>query len=270
MTLQWEGKGPCRLMRAALPWSPNWEHDRLPVREDALPGRDRFVDRAVASGVTYTYALHLGSAPVQHLEITIPPRVLRRSQHPQLRVDKHNYVLEVWEGKHFLKAYPIALGADPRKRKLSQDNSTTPEGRYRITGAQPQATYYRAFDLDYPNAADRARYQLLHPTSQIGGEIQIHGKGIGRNWTWGCMAMRNPDIDELFAHSEIGPGTVIWIYGGEATLADIQSDANNPLTPLELGRRQKARGLAVTCLWDVASKIKCNNRPADRSNSPPR
>jgi len=141
------------------------------------------------------------------------------------------------------------MGRLPLKRKLRFDNASTPEGRYRLLGLQPDATYYKALDLNYPNETDVARHQILDPSSDIGSEIQIHGLGISRNWTWGCMAMRNEDIDELFAHSELGVGTVSWIYGGEITLAQLRADARaGAVDRLALGRRQQRRGLPVTCL----------------------
>ena len=262
--LQWRGKSRL-LQRSTSSWDPLWLRGArgcgYPVRDIDVQGRDCYVDSHVAAGANYTYALDSGRGALPALvQVSVPPQILPVSRHTQLRVDKTNYALEVWDSARMLKRYPLAMGRTPWKRKLHFDNSSTPEGRYKIIAAQPDATYYKAYDIDYPNRADEARYRILKPSSGIGGEIEIHGQGIDRNWTFGCMAMRNADMDELFAHGEIGVGTVVWIYGGELTLADLQSDVDNPFRPLELGLRQKAQGLKVTCLWDRSTRAKLDHR----------
>ena len=94
-----------------------------------------------------------------------------RLQHPSLFVDKVNYTLEVVDGDSVVKTYPIDLGRDPVKRKLHQDNATTPEGIYRITNLRPVSTFHKTYDLSYPNDVDRQRYRLLCPRGRpdIGG-----------------------------------------------------------------------------------------------------
>ena len=195
-------------------------------------------------------------------------------------MDKVNYRLEVLDGDSLVKQYVIDLGRDPVKRKLHQDNATTPEGIYRIVGVRPVSTFHKAFDLSYPNDADRQRYRLLCPAGRpgIGGAIQIHGGGCGSNWTYGCIALRDEDVDELFEHPEIGVNTKVVIVGSELTRADIaamerlrtpaelaevqrrlarsgfrvrgESGALGPGTRNALGRFQRARGLPVTCDLD--------------------
>jgi hypothetical protein len=107
---------------------------------------------------------------------------------------------------------------------------------------------------------DRARYDLMQPNTDIGGEIQIHGQGIHSNWTFGCMALRNQDMDELFAHPEIDVGTPVWIYGGELTLADLESDAAHRMDPLQLGRWQRSQKLPMTCIYDRATRSRLKGR----------
>jgi len=206
-------------------------------------------DELLAHGLDYTYEIRGAGGSYRAGPVRLPARALARSARPWLRVDKSRYLLSVMDGERVLKSYGLAMGRQPMTRKLRFDNASTPEGRYQLVGLQAEATYYKALDLNYPNETDRARHAILDPGSDIGGEIQIHGMGISHNWTWGCMAMRNEDIDELFAHREIGVGTVIWIYGGEVTLAQLRADARaGPVDRLALGRRQKRRGLPVTCL----------------------
>ena len=102
---------------------------------------------------------------------------------------------------------------------------------------------------------DRARYQLASPGRSIGGEIQIHGEGLGRNFTFGCLAMDNADIDELVTLPGLS-GCPLWLYGGELTFKDLAADEayEGDLTPLEIGMWQQDEGLPVTCLRDVATQ----------------
>lgn len=210
---------------------------------------DRYRDTQMAHGIEYYYWIKSAGQQWKAGPLRLQWRPLPASNHPWLRVDKSRYLLSVLEGERVLKSYALAMGRKPLTRKMQFDQASTPEGRYRLIGLQPEATYYKALDIDYPNETDRARHDLLAPDSEIGGEIQIHGMGITRNWTWGCMAMRNQDIDEIFRHSEIGVGTVVWIYGGEVSLAELRADARaGEVDRLALGRRQKRTGKPVTCL----------------------
>ncbi|MBM3463153.1 MAG: hypothetical protein FJX76_13705 [Armatimonadetes bacterium] len=192
-------------------------------------------DALVADGVRYFYQLKLfhGKQGVYSNIVTAAtaPRSLQSAQAPVIRVDKRHYLLEVAERDGtLLKRFPIALGRNPVRRKLHQDNASTPEGVYHIIGRQARATYYRAYDIDYPNAADRARYdrarkrhQLPLPIPDIGGEIQIHGRGINSNWTFGCMALRNQDMDELFGCPAITTGIPVLIFGQELSRERVEA-----------------------------------------------
>ncbi|MFN8612605.1 MAG: L,D-transpeptidase [Vulcanimicrobiota bacterium] len=208
-----------------------------------------YLDRSVAQGLDYYYLLRCDGHFYQAGPLRTAWKPLPVSRHPRLQVDKSRYLLSVLEGQRVLKNYALAMGRKPLTRKLEFDQASTPEGRYRIINLQPEATYYKALDIDYPNPTDEARHALLSPHSEIGGEIQIHGMGISTNWTWGCMAMRNQDIDEIFRHPEIGVGTVVWIFGGEVSLAELERDQRaGEIDRLALGRRQKRAGRPVTCL----------------------
>lgn len=263
-----------RLLLFCLLIGPAWAQPRLQVRGDGVdiecPGGcqiwrstsaeggptshwsvagNRYRDSLMAQGMDYYYWLNWGGRQWKAGPLRLEWRPLPVSRRPWLRVDKSRYLLSVLEGERVLKSYALAMGRKPLTRKLEFDQASTPEGRYRLIGLQPEATYYKALDIDYPNETDQARHALLSPGSEIGGEIQIHGMGITRNWTWGCMAMRDQDIDEIFRHPEIGVGTVVWIYGGEVSLAQLQADARaGEVDRLALGRRQKRAGRPVTCL----------------------
>jgi len=175
-------------------------------------------------------------------------------------------------------------------RKIHQDNKTTPEGLYRITNLQTEVTFYKAIDIDYPNALDRIRYDfmrtegLVSDNRGIGGEIQIHGKhprfgSIQRNWTWGCISLRNTDIDEIFSLAALKGGIPVIIFGHEFSFEDAMSlNEDRPLeeiksaqkklaemglyggridgvlgkrTQFAIGRYQKDQGLPISCVLDA-------------------
>lgn len=247
---------------------------RHPIREIALTqAGGTFQDADAPDGVTCYYRLRLGERVSNEVAIAWPDRPLPSLEQPSLLVDKSRFFLEVQDKGKRIKRYPIAMGKKHHQRKVCYDNASTPEGRYRIIALQPEATYYRAYDIDYPNEIDRLRYDffkrngLLEGGPDIGGEIQIHGKGIHANWTFGCMALRNEDMDELFAHPEIAEGTSVTIVGQELGLEDLKAiEQVDPeqvkvalqrelgpeadFDPESLGRFQLAKKLPVTCQAD--------------------
>jgi hypothetical protein len=257
-------------------------------------GRIGLVDSMLAHNATYYYrarvVLDSGQVFWSGIDsVSVPDREIGSIMGSSLLIDKLNYFLEVRDGGRMKKRFPIALGREPRKRKLHMDRASTPEGVYQITSEQPQATFYKAFDIDYPNTADRARYAIARETGTmrhsgggyppIGGGIQIHGQGIGTNWTMGCIALRNEDIDELFAHPRIGTGMPVIVVGSELSREDIRSIRDyrteaeltaiqsrlrrlghyrtridgvmGTATRLALGRFQRANRIPVTCDFDA-------------------
>ena len=199
-----------------------------------------FNDNFFADGTGYYYILEIRLKKGKKIysntaSIKIPAKKLPTLDSPEIHIDKLNYILEVKDNGVPVKKYPVSLGRNPVKRKLNQDNSSTPEGIYKIINLQPRATYYKAYDINYPNDLDKTRYDFaveenLIPKSMgkvppIGGEIQIHGgyDRVGMNWTAGCIAMRNDDIDELFSNKKIKKGIPVIITGSELTKKDFES-----------------------------------------------
>ncbi|HEX8833281.1 MAG TPA: L,D-transpeptidase [Abditibacteriaceae bacterium] len=132
------------------------------------------------------------------------------SQHP---------TLFVYAGQKLVKAYPAALGYDPIGDKQKRNDYRTPEGKFYLCGRNAQSKFYKSLRLNYPNAEDAARglrqgliNRATHnrivranrrggvppQDTDLGGDIMIHGGGIGSNWTWGCIALENSAVQELF------------------------------------------------------------------------
>ena len=150
-----------------------------------------------------------------------------------LFIDKCNYFLEVRFDGIPVKRFPVNVGSNPRNRKLHYDCRSTPEGIYTIAYIRPKTDFHKAIGVSYPNQTDRKRYYRARSQgtipmidgvpAPIGGSIQIHGGGIGNNWTWGCIAMRNDDLDQLFQLPELHTGAPIIIVGSEFTRDSISS-----------------------------------------------
>jgi hypothetical protein len=135
-------------------------------------------------------------------------------------VDKLRRQMLLLKGDDEIATYRVDLGAGGIESKTRAGDASTPEGRYHITEmrAPGQTHYYRALMLDYPNADDRARFQALQRTGQmprngrIGSNIEIHGEGgRSQDWTQGCVALSNDEMDELV--SLVGVGTPVTIVG---------------------------------------------------------
>ncbi len=233
-----------------------------PVTVFCFPGTaagEQLVDSMVAHNVVYYYRARLMLEDGRELwsgadSVRVPDVGIGRITGSSLLIDKTHFFLEVRDGGQMKKRYPVALGGKPRNRKLHMDRASTPEGIYEITSEQPAATFYKAFDLSYPNDMDRARYAHAKEAGLmkkrwgdyplIGGEIQIHGEGIESNWTWGCIALRNEDMDELFEHDRVGKGMPVIIVGRGITREDVRSiqDYRTESELKAIQRRLKALG----------------------------
>jgi L,D-transpeptidase-like protein len=147
-------------------------------------------------------------------------RESRQTNRPAIIVDKLRRRLLLIRGDKEVATYPVDLGIAGMASKTKAGDEATPEGRYRITEVRGpgQTRYYRALMLDYPNLEDRARFRRLQRSGkvprqqEIGSLIEIHGKGgRGQDWTQGCVALENSDMDELVP--KVGVGTRVTIVG---------------------------------------------------------
>ncbi|GAB6182501.1 L,D-transpeptidase family protein [Thermodesulfovibrio hydrogeniphilus] len=109
------------------------------------------------------------------------------------------------EGK-ILKAYRVALGKNPVGAKYAQGDGKTPEGRYYIVGRNPNSNFYKSLKISYPNERDIEKAIRLGVNP--GGGIMIHGLSknveyLGKyhildDWTEGCIAVTNEEMDEIW------------------------------------------------------------------------
>lgn len=119
-----------------------------------------------------------------------------------------------------VKSYDVAFGANPIGHKQQEGDMRTPEGRYNLVYKNAKSRFYKSIKIDYPNNRDVALAQMrgVNP----GGDIVIHGLPNGmrdadiigemqpKNWTEGCIAVRNYEMDEIWQLVEVD--TPISIY----------------------------------------------------------
>lgn len=132
----------------------------------------------------------------------------------EILIDKSDYKLFVIADTSFLKVYDVVFGANPVDDKLRQGDKCTPEGTFRVLSKYEHHKWSKFIWLDYPNNQSWEKHKdaiaegKISSDSNIGGEIGIHGVpdgmdfliDIGYNWTLGCIALKNSDINELYAH----------------------------------------------------------------------
>ena len=147
-----------------------------------------------------------------------PPPAVR------LEIDKSDRTLTVLSGDVALKTYTVGLG-NPDGDKVRQGDKRTPEGRLRVVTRNPKSNFHLFLGLSYPTAEDAARGLQAGLITEaqaaaireaeaagrrppwdtpLGGAVGIHGGGGGADWTWGCVAVEDAEIDEIWEVARIG------------------------------------------------------------------
>lgn len=120
---------------------------------------------------------------------------------------KRERTLQLWSGGTIIKTYKVALGGNPVGAKSQQGDHRTPEGVYVLDSRNAHSQFYKSLHISYPNAHDRvaARAKGALP----GGDVFVHGlpngyRAVGaahrlRDWTDGCIAVTDEEIDEIWA-----------------------------------------------------------------------
>ena len=114
-------------------------------------------------------------------------------------------------GKSF-KEYHVVFGENPKGHKQQEGDERTPEGKYVLDYKKEDSSFYKAIHISYPNEEDKKKAEELGVSP--GGLIMIHGQknGFGWlsslaqnfNWTNGCIAVTNTEMDEIWKSVKIG------------------------------------------------------------------
>jgi len=146
-------------------------------------------------------------------------------KNPRLVVVKQKRELQFYDDGKLIKTYKIALGFAPRGDKKTEGDGKTPEGVFYVFTKNPNSRFHLSLGLSYPGIKDAERglrqkiitreehdeiiaainAKLMPPqNTALGGEIYIHGGGKAKDWTWGCVAVEDEEIQELFEKIPVG------------------------------------------------------------------
>ena len=127
-------------------------------------------------------------------------------------IEKKAHRLTLFHLGRPMRSYQVALGGQPLGDKLSAGDRRTPEGLFSIEDRNPNSQYHLSLRISYPDAAHRARAEALGVSP--GGDIMIHGLPNGRgrvgaahrayDWTNGCVALTDEEIEEIWSAVPIG------------------------------------------------------------------
>ncbi len=153
------------------------------------------------------------------------PRLKLPLTSPRIVVKKTARRLLLYSGNELVRTYRVGLGLSPVGDKVREGDRRTPEGDFYIFTKNSKSAFYLSLGLSYPNAAHakrglrdglitKAQYdeimralqakRRLPQNTALGGDIYIHGNGARSDWTWGCVALENEDIRELFDVVKVG------------------------------------------------------------------
>lgn len=123
----------------------------------------------------------------------------------KVSVDKSKRRLYLFKDGEVIREFRIALGKQPIGHKREEGDQRTPEGNYSLGHVMENSQFYRSIHIDYPNLNDMAIANSL--SLNPGGDIKIHGQKNGEarssafvqsfDWTDGCIALTNEEMDEL-------------------------------------------------------------------------
>lgn len=146
-------------------------------------------------------------------------------ENPRLVIKKGERKLEVFDGERLVKTYKIVLGFAPEGDKEIEGDGKTPLGEFYVFTKNDQSRFYLSLGLSYPSIDDATRglkenlisqgeydaivqavgeKKMPPQNTRLGGEIYIHGGGTEKDWTWGCMALKNEEMKEIFDAVPVG------------------------------------------------------------------
>ncbi|MGI9437497.1 MAG: L,D-transpeptidase family protein [Geminicoccaceae bacterium] len=164
-------------------------------------GAGLFVVFVAFNSTTHAQLPHIAQAPADLVVIYKGERLLQLKRHGRV-----------------IRSFDIALGAEPKGHKRREGDGRTPEGVYTLDWRNSSSQFYRSMHVSYPREEDQT--SATRWGESPGGLIMIHGLPNGRrardvghprnDWTNGCIAVRNEEMDEIW--SLVDDGTTIIIF----------------------------------------------------------
>jgi murein L,D-transpeptidase YafK len=138
-------------------------------------------------------------------------------------IDKSDYELQVYDDKGWYATYPVVFGSSSLDDKEMEGDRKTPEGTFKIISKKTHAKWDRFIMLDYPTKESYEKFNQRKQSGQIprnasiGGGVGIHGTWPHedyqvdkfKNWTNGCIALKNEDVEDLYNYITIGTKVII-------------------------------------------------------------
>ncbi len=155
---------------------------------------------------------------------------LPKMENPRIVIKKGARKLEVFDDEKFVKSYKIVLGFTPLGDKQTEGDGRTPEGEFYIFTKNDKSKFFLSLGVSYPSIDDAKRgfqenlistqerdaiveaindRQMPLQKTKLGGEIYIHGGGTNSDWTDGCVALKNEEIQEIFDAIPVGASVKI-------------------------------------------------------------
>src|SRR6185295_12267747 len=151
-------------------------------------------------------------------------------KNPLIVVTKSKRRLVLYSDGAVVRTYKVGLGLNPVPDKVRQGDRATPEGEFYVFTKNDKSAFYLSLGISYPNVEDaerglrdglisRAQHDAIvkaikrkakpPQNTALGGDIYIHGNGASSDWTWGCVALENEDMRELFDSVQVGTQVAI-------------------------------------------------------------
>jgi len=157
-------------------------------------------------------ARHIAAAAILAVAVLAAESQQKPGQADSILILKKDHLLELLAGGKVIRTYKVALGQGGLEPKQREGDGRTPEGRYIIDRRNAASEYHRALHISYPNEEDRKRAAKLGVSP--GGDIMIHGLPNGRgwigashrtmDWTLGCVAVTDAEIEEIWKMVPVG------------------------------------------------------------------
>jgi murein L,D-transpeptidase YafK len=146
-------------------------------------------------------------------------------KNPKILVRKRDLQLMLFSDGKLVRSYHVGLGLSPVGDKVRQGDRRTPEGDFYVFTKNDKSAFYLSLGISYPNAEHAARglrdrlitkpqYDAIMralragrtppQNTALGGGIYIHGNGSRSDWTWGCVALEDAEVRELFNSVPVG------------------------------------------------------------------
>jgi len=140
-----------------------------------------------------------------------------------LIIDKSDYELNVYDDKGWFATYPVVFGNNTLGDKRMEGDRCTPEGNFHIVAKKVHDKWDRFIALDYPTKESYEKFRErksrgeIPANARIGGGVGIHGTWPNddyiidryKNWTNGCISMKNKDVEDLYSYLPVGTSVTI-------------------------------------------------------------